>query len=196
MVRRINNGQFKLEIFSKGNDDSFTSADYIIQKMFENNLEKYFPEIRIIGEEDTSSNTIKDSEYFAVDSEEQIDFDLFKSDLFSPEADNIKLEDIVFYIDPIDSTSSFIKKNYTPSTVMIGLTIKEEPYLGILHYFCWEGKNDKTKTIFNLPGKGIFEMNLDTNEMCQMNFIKKNKELTIVTSKSRTKPNTAKCNYT
>ena len=44
--------------------------------MFENNLEKFYPEIKIIGEEDTTKDTIKESEYYKVDSENEINFNL------------------------------------------------------------------------------------------------------------------------
>lgn len=44
---------------------------------------------------------------------------------------------------------------------MIGLTLREKPLFGILHYLFWEGKSNFTKTIFNVPEKSVFEFNLD-----------------------------------
>jgi len=185
-VRRIQNGELGFDTFSKGDNDYFTTADFVIQKMFEVHLEKYYPNIKIIGEEDTKAETIKESEYFTVDTFEKINFDLIKENLFNEETQNINIEDLHFYIDPIDSTSSFIKRNFKPCTVMIGLTLNKEPFLGILHYFCWEGRADSTKTIFNIPIKGVFEYDLDSNKLDKFEFKKNENELNIVTSKYRT----------
>lgn len=163
--------------------------------MFELHLKRYFPNIKIIGEEDTSKEIIKESEYYKVDEMEDINFNLIQESLFSDESKKVDSDQLVFYIDPIDSTSSFIKKNFSPSTVMIGMTLNAVPFMGILHYFCWEGKNNKTKTIFNIPQQGIFEYDLDYDLMNEIKFVKKNSDdkLVIITSKTRTIPETAKC---
>lgn len=145
--------------------------------MFENHLAKYFPNLKIVGEEDTKTQTVKDSEYFKVDESQEINFDFLSQDLFADESlASINVDDLVFFIDPIDATNSFKKKFYTPVTSMIGLTYGETPFIGLLHYFCWEGNVEETKTIFNIPGKGIFEFNLDNQKM--KNFeLKKNHEI-------------------
>ena len=193
-VRKIDKGEIKLDIYSKGPNDSFTTADYVIQKMFELHLEKYYPNIKIIGEEDTTNDLIKESELYSIDPLKDINLNLLPEELFGKETANLNVDDLVFYIDPIDSTSSFIKKNYKPATVMIGLTLRGEPLMGILHYFFWEGNNNSTKTVFNIPKKGVFEFNLDNDIMNQFNFKKNENELVIVTSKSRTISETSKGN--
>lgn len=190
-VRKIDKGEIKIDIFAKGPDDSFTSADYVIQKMFENHLEKYYPHIKIVGEEDTKIDVIKESELYLIDDLKDINMNLLSQELFPEGINNINVDDLVFFIDPIDSTSSFIRKNYKPSTVMIGLTLKEKPLIGILHYFFWEGNNNCTKTIFNIPNRGIFEYNLDDDSMAELKFNKNENEVVILTSKSRTIPETA-----
>jgi 3'-phosphoadenosine 5'-phosphosulfate (PAPS) 3'-phosphatase len=159
--------------------------------MFELHLQTYFPKIKIIGEEDTEKDLIKESELYSIDSIKDINTNLLAEELFPEEMENINVDDLVFFIDPIDSTSSFIKKNYKPATVMIGLTLKEKPLMGILHYFFWEGKNNSTKTVFNIPKKGVFEFNLDNDSMNKFNFKKNENEVVILTSKSRTIPETA-----
>jgi 3'-phosphoadenosine 5'-phosphosulfate (PAPS) 3'-phosphatase len=198
LFRKIHNNEIKLELFSKGPNDNFTTADYIIQKMFENNLEKYYPEIITIGEEDTKNDTIKESEFYKVDPENEINFNFLNKNFKENEkTKNFCMEDLAFFIDPIDSTSNFIKKKYAPVTVMIGLTQKEIPFFGILHYFCWEDNLQISKTIFNFPGEGIFEVNLDNDdldiEIKKMEFKKQENILNIVASKTRTKKETSKC---
>ena len=198
LFKKIHNEEIKLEKFSKGPDDHFTTADYIIQKMFENNLEKFYPEIKIIGEEDTTKDTIKESEYYKVDSENEINFN-FLNTIFkeNEKTKNFSMEDLAFFIDPIDSTSNFIKKKYAPVTVMIGLTKNEIPFFGILHYFSWEGNNEISKTIFNYPGEGVYEINLDAKkgneEIKKMEFKKQENLVNIVTSRTRTVDKTEKC---
>lgn len=189
LIKRIHNNEIKLELFEKGPDDHFTTADYIIQKMFENNLEKFYPELKIIGEEDTTKETIKDSEYYKVDSENEINFNFLDKNFKENEnTKNFSLGELAFFIDPIDSTSNFIKKKYRPVTVMIGLTKNEIPFFGILHYFCWDGNEKESKTIFNFPGEGIYEINLDDVsediKIKQMNFNKQEDKINIVTSNS------------
>jgi 3'-phosphoadenosine 5'-phosphosulfate (PAPS) 3'-phosphatase len=194
-VRKIDKGEIKIDIYAKGSNDSFTTADYVIQKMFELHLEKYYPNIKIIGEEDTTNDLIKECELYSIDPLQDINMNLFPEELFPEEIKNLNVDDLVFFVDPIDSTSSFIKKNYKPSTVMIGLTLKEEPLIGILHYFFWEGKNNCTKTVFNIPKKGVFEYNLDYDSMEEFKLKKNENELIILTSKFRTIPETAKCKF-
>ncbi len=193
-VRKIDKGEIKIDFYDKGPNDRFTTVDYVIQKMFELHMEKYYPKIKIIGEEDTTEDLIKVSELYSIDSLQDINLNLFPEELFSEETSNINPDDLVLFIDPIDSTSSFIKKNYKPATVMIGLTLKEKPFIGILHYFFWEGKNNSTKTILNVPKKGVFEFNLDNDSIHEFNFKKNQNELVILTSKSRTIPETAERN--
>lgn len=201
LFRKIHNNEIPLELFAKGPDDNFTTADYVIQKMFENNLEKYYSDIKIIGEEDTSKETIKDSEFFIVDNEKDIDFnflDSSKNKNFEENemTKNFSMKDLAFFIDPIDSTSNYIKRKYSPVTAMLGITRNEIPYFGILHYFAWEGNEQITKTIFNFPGKGVYEINLDNNEIKKMEFFKSqngDKGVNIVASKSRTSEKVRNC---
>jgi 3'-phosphoadenosine 5'-phosphosulfate (PAPS) 3'-phosphatase len=195
LFKKLHNNEIKLEKFAKGPDDYFTTADYIIQKMFENNLEKFYPRMKIIGEEDTTKETIKESEYYKVDLENEINFNFLDKNF--KENNNTKdfnMEDLAFFIDPIDSTTNFIKKKYAPVTVMIGLTRNEIPFFGILHYFCWEGNEQISKTIFNYPGEGVYEVNLDelSAEIKTMSFKKQENIVNIMTSSSIEKK-TEKC---
>lgn len=196
LFNKIHKKEIELEIFPKGKDDSFTSADYIIQKMFENYLGKFYPEIKIVGEEDTTKDTIKESEYYKVEPENEINFNFLNKNFGSEKTENFSMKDLTFFIDPIDSTSNFIKKKYSPVTVMIGLTKNEIPYFGILHYFCWEGNQEISKTIFNFPGEGIFEVNLNkdnVDDIKKMEFKRQENVVNILTSKSRTQETTMKC---
>jgi len=67
-----------MKIFPKGENekDSFTNIDWTIQKIIENYLNFYFPNINIIGEEDTTNNLIE-SEIFIVDKFLKLEWNLF-----------------------------------------------------------------------------------------------------------------------
>lgn len=193
MIRKIEKGELHNEIYEKGPNDNFTTADFVIQKMFENHLQKYFPKIKIIGEEDTTKEIVKESDYFTIN-ENEIDFNLIKTNLMPLEFQP-NLDDLVLFIDPIDSTSSLIKKKLTPCTVMIGLCINQDPFLGLLHYPFYEGKNDKTLTYFNIPSKGIFSYDCDTDIIEEVKISKReNKEVLFIASRERTSQKTLKSN--
>ena len=203
LLKKIHQEEIKLEIFSKGPDDKFTTADFIIQKIFENYLGKFYPQIKIIGEEDTSTNVIKESEFFQLDENAEEKANEIKRKFFfegnEGKINQVPWEEVVFYIDPIDSTNNYMKKSYAPVTVMLGMSWKGEPFFGILHYFAFDGNLENSKTVFNIPGEGVYEcnLNLEGDEgIKKMDFLKRKGEINILTSKSRTEEKTSKCkNY-
>jgi len=180
-------GEFYPKINTKAKDEKFTDADYIIEKMFENNIYKYFPGLRIVGEEDTSTNLIPDSQYYTTD---EVDFDILKETELISGLEDVLVDDLCLFIDPIDSTEQFIKRNYLPVTSLVGITKDSKPFIGFIHYPLYEGKENNSLTFFNIPNKGIFSHNIFTDEIKQVNFSKKDvNEWIFVTSSTNTNKN-------
>jgi 3'-phosphoadenosine 5'-phosphosulfate (PAPS) 3'-phosphatase len=157
IFKDIKDEKFKPILFQKGKNDKFTSADWIIQKMLENYLHKYFPKLDIVGEEDTTNDNGIISDYTQID--EEIDFDLGFIKV-SEEYKELPIEDLCIFVDPIDSTSQFIKGNYEPVTTLIGLTLKGSPLFGIVHFPSY--KNKDPLCYLNLPGNGVYEYDFNS----------------------------------
>jgi len=58
-------------------------------------------------------------------------------------------EDAVLFIDPLDATAEFVKGNIDAVTVLLGLTVKGVPKIGIIHNpFSTNDPNSMSLTIF------------------------------------------------
>jgi 3'-phosphoadenosine 5'-phosphosulfate (PAPS) 3'-phosphatase len=200
LFQQIKNEEFKVNVHYKHKNEKFTEADWIIQKMFENYMSNYFPAVKIMGEEDTSVEIVKESEYFKVENENEINFELISESTISTEFDLSKVanttdinsisssdqNELSVFIDPIDSTDQFIKKNFGPVTVLVGFCLNSQPYLGFIHYPCNEGSN-KSLTYFNIPGKGVYTYNSQKNELAQAEIKKEDSDdWTFISSGSKT----------
>lgn len=134
------------------NTDRFSDCDWIIQKMFELYFAKYFPKLRLIGEEDTSLDICKKHEIFNV---EEVNLNLIPETEIPEEHRTVSIDDLFALLDPIDATERFLKEDYLPVTSLIAFCLKGKPFLGFIYY---PSENNKDKvTYFNIPGKGLFE---------------------------------------
>ena len=58
-------------------------------------------------------------------------------------------DDAVLFIDPLDATAEFVKGNIDAVTVLLGLTVKGVPKIGIIHNpFSTNDLNSMSLTIF------------------------------------------------
>lgn len=64
LFEKVKKNEFEINVHTKYNNERFSEADWVLQKMFENYMSEYYPSIRIVGEEDTSNNLIDSSEFF------------------------------------------------------------------------------------------------------------------------------------
>jgi 3'(2'), 5'-bisphosphate nucleotidase len=189
LFKQVKNNEFKISVIYKDANEKFTEADFLLQKMFEIYMAKYFPQIRIVGEEDTSLNVVEDSEYYKIEDEKEIDFNLIKeSDL--PEGINEqKSEELCLYIDPIDGTEQFIKRNFEPVTSLIGITLNQSAFIGFIYFPSYKGLEENSLVFFNIPTKGIFSYNTNTGEL-KSTPVKKleDDQWTFISSGSKTNP--------
>ncbi len=181
---KIKNGEIENKIHTKQKDEKFTDLDYLIQKLIENTITKYFPKIKILGEEDTSLNIeINDNNTFL----NQISTIDINKNYFNLNEYNYKIstnEKITLFIDPIDGTNQLIKQNYEPLTILIGICINEKPISGIIHYLNNIENIHNSETYFNYPNKGILKYYKEKIEKIQ---IKKNPNFKFLISSTRAK---------
>lgn len=178
-------------IFNKNHDEKFTSADWSIQKMIFNHFHKHFPYIRIIGEEDISQNLINEDYWEYVSLVDDIEIDYFNEDFF--EENEYDQLDLCIYLDPIDNTSSLINEKYNQVTLLFGVTLKNSPLFGVIHFFDYdleENFNSSSSpspspvSFISVPNKGVFRLlyisnDLNINSINSINHIKKNDLFTI-----------------
>ena len=153
--------------------------------MFENNFNHYFPELLIVGEEDMSKvvNTDGFENYMSII--DNLDPQDFLNNLkFFDNFDEIDFKRLKLYMDPIDSTKNFIKKDFAPVTTLIGFTLDNQPFFGLIHYPYNEEKSGLTETYFNLPSKGVFCLR-NSSEISKVEYSPKTDNISFITSSSK-----------
>jgi 3'-phosphoadenosine 5'-phosphosulfate (PAPS) 3'-phosphatase len=155
LFEEVKSGEFKINVLTKAENEKFTEADWVSQKLFENYMEKYFDGINLVGEENTKVEVVQDSKFLIP--EEGVNLNLIPESSIPPEFLEIEKSKLCVLIDPIDSTSQFIAGNYGPVTSMVGLTLNQEAFCGMLHFPLYKGETPMT--MFNIPTKGVFIYN-------------------------------------
>jgi 3'-phosphoadenosine 5'-phosphosulfate (PAPS) 3'-phosphatase len=171
-------------VFYKGENDKYTNVDWMVQKMMENHLNQYFSSLKIIGEEDTTKHHDVDANYLKLDN--NIDFDKINENQVDSQYQSLDPSDLCMFVDPIDSTSSFIKKNYDPVTCLIGITYKNSPLFGFIHFP--KAKTGESFTYFNCPNKGVYIYNIEKDEITNVEHSLNDKWL-FISSNTRTTKN-------
>jgi len=141
---------------STGAQDLQTEADRSAQYLIEKSLQQKFGnKLKIIGEEDKTSK-IPDIEHNVC--HEVLEVDSKCSD----EIRQIKEEDVVIWVDPLDGTSEFAQAAQTKSpllqqvTVLIGITYQGKAIAGIIHQPYYKVDLDQGRTIWGIKGVGAF----------------------------------------
>ena len=145
-----------------GVDDKFTELDWIVQRVIEQYIDKYFPGLIFIGEEKTENKIEYGDKYKYFTDIVDLNLNRISEDAF--ERNEFEFSEMKVFIDPIDATMDYIRKNQAVVTVLVGIVYKEKPIIGMAHYPFYEG-GDRSLTYLNMPGKGIFEYLTYTNEM-------------------------------
>ena len=138
-----------LKVVVKGIGDLQTEADRQAQRCIISELRSSFPndKLTIVGEEDIP--------------EEKVEGELKKLPIFDTVLDilekkgcpsaltDVKANDVVIWIDPLDGTSEFTQGLLDHVTVLIGISVRGQAVAGVVHqpYFGYE---DKTKSAENL----------------------------------------------
>jgi len=155
-----------------------TEADRAAQYCIEKSLQQKFGnKLKIIGEEEVTSSVPIIELGFSLEvlnADKKCQADLRE----------IKEEDLVIWVDPLDGTSEFVEFEKSDSkllhqvTVLIGIVYKGRPIAGVVHqpFFNNQGRG---RTIWGINGVGTFGHNSTTLD---------GSERLIVTSKSHFTP--------
>ena len=75
--------------------------------------------------------------------------DLVYGDEIYEKFEEFSSEDAVLFIDPLDGTAEFVNGNISAVTVLLGLSVKGIPKIGIIHNpFSTNDSNSMSLTIF------------------------------------------------
>ncbi|GLH03546.1 Putative inositol monophosphatase 3 [Gryllus bimaculatus] len=144
--------QGDLRIVEKGKNDYQTEADRSAQQCIIKSLERQFPSITIIGEEEQSSCDVP-HEWIVTESEP----DILSLDC-PEELQNIRDEEVVVWVDPLDGTSEFTQGLVDHVTVLIGIAVGDRSVAGIIHqpyYKNGKGANCQGRTLWGIRGIGV-----------------------------------------
>ncbi len=154
-------------------------------------IDKYFPKLTFVGEEDTTFKIEYGDKYKFLTEITDLNLNLLSEEVFG--MNEYDFADIKLFIDPIDATMDFIKKNYEVVTCLVGIVYKDQPLAGLVHYPYYEGK-DKSVSFFNIPGKGIFEYETYTQKMEKLVSLK-NPKFAFSCSKTKITPQIEQSKY-
>ncbi|XP_011197359.1 3'(2'),5'-bisphosphate nucleotidase 1 [Bactrocera dorsalis] len=133
----------------EGKDDLQTEADRSAQQCIIASLSRKFPNITIIGEEGDSNLNVK-AEWLVSEENEE-----FLTHSCPEELLEIKEEEFVIWVDPLDGTSEYTKGLLEHVTVLIGIAIKDRAVGGIIYQPYYKQSNgDIGRTVWGLKGLG------------------------------------------
>ena len=111
----------KLCVQYKSDGSEVTQVDVYSQRLSLSIIKRSYPTVNIIGEEE-SIELLPSEEIPSLSPDFHFPFD----------NKPIDINDIVIYIDPLDGTSCYVKKEYKGVSVLIGVTYKGKPFLGCI----------------------------------------------------------------
>lgn len=112
-------------------NDLQTEADRLAQNCIIASLSRQFPAMRIIGEEgelDAAANAAVPPEYIVREADVE-----FGQRTCPPAYAQIREEDLVVWVDPLDGTAEYARGYVEHVTVLIGVAYKDEAIGGIIH---------------------------------------------------------------
>ncbi|CAB3366972.1 Hypothetical predicted protein [Cloeon dipterum] len=146
----------ELGIVEKGKNDLQTEADRSAQQCIVSSLSLQFPSIKIIGEEDQSSNSCPTPpEWLVTESDPNVLGLQCPKDL-----ENVKEEEVIVWVDPLDGTSEYTQGLLDHVTVLIGVAVGEKAVGGVIHQPYYEYQNfakpelSPGRTIWGISGIG------------------------------------------
>ncbi|XP_067619137.1 3'(2'),5'-bisphosphate nucleotidase 1 [Eurosta solidaginis] len=133
----------------EGKDDLQTEADRSAQQCIIASLSRKFPNVRVIGEEGDSNLDVK-AEWLVT--EENNDF---LTNCCPQEWLEVKEEEFVVWVDPLDGTSEYTQGLLEHVTVLIGVAVKGRAVGGVIYQPYYKQSNgDLGRTIWGLIGLG------------------------------------------
>lgn len=149
----------KLGIVEKtGANDLQTLADRLAQQSICASLSKRFPKIIIIGEEDLPSEEVKEDLIESGQAEE-----IFQK-ICPAEFSNLREEELVVWVDPLDGTKEYTEGLLDNVTVLIGIAYRGRAIAGVINqpFYNYQMGADAVlgRTIWGMLGLGAFGFEL------------------------------------
>ncbi|XP_043255043.1 3'(2'),5'-bisphosphate nucleotidase 1 isoform X2 [Colletes gigas] len=140
-----------LNIVEKGKNDLQTEADRCAQRCIIASLSSQFPNITIIGEEESSDCDVP-LDWVVTEADQEV----LKLEL-PPHLENVDLKDICIWVDPLDGTSEYVQGLLEHVTVLVGVAIGQRAVGGVIHQpYYKDDKNDILgRTIWGINGVGF-----------------------------------------
>ena len=164
---RSGNVQFKEEGEARS---AMTIADTAAQKVIVSSLLGKYPELNIVGEEDEPIEIDVGSKMELNDTMlDGVDFYLpsfvkENSKLETP-PDELKMDEIVVYVDPLDGTREFVEGRLSHVQCLIGLCWRGRPLMGAIGLPFGTNEDKKmTEIVFGLIGKGIGKLQCNKDD--------------------------------
>uniref|UniRef100_A0A8D0L719 3'(2'),5'-bisphosphate nucleotidase 1 n=1 Tax=Sphenodon punctatus TaxID=8508 RepID=A0A8D0L719_SPHPU len=141
-----------------GANDLQTKADRLVQKSICSSLARKFPQVTIIGEEDlplgdVEEELIEDGQYE----------EIMKKPC-PPQYKDIKEEELVVWVDPLDGTKEYTEGLLDHVTVLIGIAYGGKAIAGVINqpYYNYEAGADAVlgRTIWGILNLGAFGFQL------------------------------------
>jgi len=145
-----------LGIVSKGVNDLQTEADRSAQRCIVASLQKQYPKVTVIGEEELDSADVNPQWIVNTSSEEV----LKHAASFPDSLKNAKEEDMCIWVDPLDGTAEFTEGLLDHVTVLIGVAVKGKAVAGVIYqpYYNYKAGPSAVlgRTIWGIVGLGAF----------------------------------------
>jgi 3'-phosphoadenosine 5'-phosphosulfate (PAPS) 3'-phosphatase len=140
---------------------AMTVADTAAQKIIVSSLLKSFPSLRIIGEEDESVD--RHDQSGSVDLKLDLDLDFQSGFQDSMLPNELDLDDIVVYVDPLDGTREFVEGRLDNVQCLVGACYRNTPFMGAIGLPFNNAEGD-VEIVYGIVGRGIgkFRVNADT----------------------------------
>ncbi|XP_069464689.1 3'(2'),5'-bisphosphate nucleotidase 1 isoform X2 [Ambystoma mexicanum] len=141
-----------------GADDLQTKADRMVQKSICTSLARKFPHLTIIGEEDLPSSDVEE------DLIEAGQYNEILKHCCPAQYSNIKEEELVVWVDPLDGTKEYTEGLLDHVTVLIGIAYEGKAIAGVINqpFYNYEAGDGAVlgRTIWGILGLGSFGFQL------------------------------------
>ncbi|XP_070590491.1 3'(2'),5'-bisphosphate nucleotidase 1 [Erythrolamprus reginae] len=158
IVRKVMAGG-ELDIVEKcGANDLQTKADRLVQMSICSSLVLKFPKVTIIGEEDIPFEEVSEDLLEKSQCEEVL------KQICPPQYTDIKEEELVVWVDPLDGTKEYTEGLLDHVTVLIGIAYQGKAIAGVINqpYYNYEAGTNAVlgRTIWGILGLGAFGFQL------------------------------------
>ena len=155
-LKAIEKGDGNDEITGRPMRDIQTEADRQSEQIIFSTIRKFFPYMRIIGEEESSGFTGGDDEQTEVVGSKSFRLEHDSSLQGNVSRDiSVRAADLVLFVDPLDGTGEFVSGRMHCVSVIIGIAHKGKPLAGVISR-PFPDLNNPSTCLYGVVGVGAF----------------------------------------